>query len=505
MVEAREYQKEIFENAKDKNTLVVLPTGLGKTLIALMLTKDRLEKFPRSKILIMAPTRPLIEQHYYTFQKTLGDLYAEYVLITGKIKSEDRIKKMWTATIIFSTPQCIANDLKRGVISLEDFSLLVFDEAHRAVKDYSYVYVSNKYKMQGINKRVLALTASPGHEEEKIKKICETLDIEHIEIRNRESKDVKEYIQEMKLDIVRVDMPPEFELIKDKIKEIYAKKIEELQNRKILFDRPTKTNLLELQKRIFNAVNSGNKNFNLLKGLSLCVQAIKLQYALELLETQGITPFYLYLQKLLKESEEGRKASLAITKTEIFKSVYLVTAKLKAENFEHPKQEKLIEVLNEILGEKNKKIIVFTQYRDTVNKIKERLNQNKINAEIFVGQAKRRNIGMSQKEQKIILDKFKENKINVLISTSIGEEGLDIPEVDAVIFYEPIPSAIRQIQRRGRTARLKPGKVIVLMTRSTRDEVYYYASKAKERKMNTAIESLKQKFTKKQQSNLNDF
>ena len=171
MVEAREYQKEIFENAKDKNTLVVLPTGLGKTLIALMLTKDRLEKFPRSKILIMAPTRPLIEQHYYTFQKTLGDLYAEYVLITGKIKSEDRIKKMWTATIIFSTPQCIANDLKRGVISLEDFSLLVFDEAHRAVKDYSYVYVSNKYKMQGINKRVLALTASPGHEEEKIKKI----------------------------------------------------------------------------------------------------------------------------------------------------------------------------------------------------------------------------------------------------------------------------------------------------------------------------------------------
>ena len=112
---------------------------------------------------------------------------------------------------------------------------------------------------------------------------------------------------------------------------------------------------------------------------------------------------------------------------------------------------------------------------------------------------------MSQKEQKIILDKFKENKINVLISTSIGEEGLDIPEVDAVIFYEPIPSAIRQIQRRGRTARLKPGKVIVLMTRRTRDEVYYYASKAKERKMNTAIESLKQKFTKKQQSNLNGF
>ena len=97
---------------------------------------------------------------------------------------------------------------------------------------------------------------------------------------------------------------------------------------------------------------------------------------------------------------------------------------------------------------------------------------------------------------------FKEGKINVLVATSIGEEGLDIPEVNAVIFYEPVPSAIRKIQRQGRTARLMPGKLVILITRKTRDESYHYASLAKERKMHGILRDLSENFRKKSSKNI---
>jgi ERCC4-related helicase len=54
---------------------------------------------------------------------------------------------------------------------------------------------------------------------------------------------------------------------------------------------------------------------------------------------------------------------------------------------------------------------------------------------------------MSQEEQSAVLESFRNGEFDVLVATSIAEEGLDIPEVDLVVFYEPIPSEIRYIQR----------------------------------------------------------
>ena len=93
-----------------------------------------------------------------------------------------------------------------------------------------------------------------------------------------------------------------------------------------------------------------------------------------------------------------------------------------------------------------------------------------------------------------MIEKFRAGEINVLVATSIAEEGLDIPEVNEVIFYEPIPSAIRTIQRTGRTARLSKGKLKILVTKKTLDEVFHYAAYHKEKKMYKAIETIKQNF-----------
>ena len=175
-----------------------------------------------------------------------------------------------------------------------------------------------------------------------------------------------------------------------------------------------------------------------------------------------------------------------------------MVTKLHENRYEHPKLHKLREIaLEEIKQNSNAKLLIFSQYRDTVSRIVQELKANNIKSEIFIGQAKKKLLdGLSQKEQQLILYKFKTGEINALVSTSIGEEGLDIPEVNAVIFYEPIPSAIRKIQRAGRTARLKPGKLIILMTKQTRDEIYHWAAYHKEKKMYSALDSVKKDLEK---------
>ena len=102
---------------------------------------------------------------------------------------------------------------------------------------------------------------------------------------------------------------------------------------------------------------------------------------------------------------------------------------------------------------------------------------------------------MSQKEQIGMLDKFKGGEFNTIVMTSVGEEGLDIPSVDLVIFYEPIPSAIRHIQTRGRTGRQEKGRVIILMAKDTRDEGYRWSAHHKEKRMHKTLDKIKNKLT----------
>ena len=498
-ISPRQYQEEIYQTCKEKNCLVVLPTGIGKTLIGLMLSVHRLIKHPDKKIVFLAPTRPLAQQHLDYFKKHLPELFATMELFTGKTPALQR-KKLWqNAEIIFSTPQCISNDLKKNLYSLQDTSLLIEDECHRCIKNYAYTYVAEKYKEQSQNPHILGLTASPGHEKQKIKKICSNLNIKAVELRTRDSEDVKQYLQELKFEIVKLDFPEKFKKIKDLLLIIYNKKIQELRNRKLLFGPPSKTALIELQKRIFRVIAGGQRHFNIFAGASACAISIKLQHLIELLETQTLTSSQQYFQNLFDQAKQKKSKAVSqlINKKE-FNQAYTLLIDLISKKIEHPKLEKLTEIITKEIKNKSKKVIIFAQYRDTVTKIAKTLNLIEgINARVFVGQAKKGkgkepgSSGLSQKEQQALIREFSLGKVNILCSTSIGEEGLDIPEVHMVIFYEPIPSAIRQIQRRGRTARLQKGKLIILLTKATRDEAYYWAAFNKEKKMHKAINSIK--------------
>lgn len=488
----RLYQQSVFANATKYNTLVVLPTGLGKTGIALMMAVHRIKMYPQSKILFLAPTKPLVEQHYKTFKKHLD---IDPVILTGSITPEKRTKLFNDHQVIISTPQGIQNDVISNRINLQKVSLIIFDEAHRATGEYSYVFLAHKYETDAIKPRILALTASPGSDKETITEVMKNLNIEHIEVKTEDDLDVKQYVQQTDISWLEVKLPEEFNKIILNLKELVKSKLQEiaLLGYTDKIEGQSKKQILRLQLELQSRRSSGEQGFEVLKAISLAAEAIKAEHLLELVETQGITPAYFYIQDIQSHAiKQTSKAVQNLVNDTYFKAANYLITELKEQNIEHPKLEKLVGIIRSSVEEnKHIKIIVFNQFRDQATKIREELNKLNISNELFFGQAKKKGKGLSQKEQKRIIEQFEDEEFNVLIATSVAEEGLDIPSVDKVIFYEPIPSAIRTVQRRGRTGRQDTGTVLVLVAKNTRDEAYRWSAHHKENRMFRAIKEIK--------------
>ncbi len=497
--EPRLYQQTILGTSVQRNTMVVLPTGLGKTLVFLMLADYRLRCFPKSKILMLAPTKPLAQQHMTAAEAHLELPVKNMALMTGETAPEKREELWKVSNLIFSTPQTIENDILSGKVQLEDVSLLCFDECHRAVGDYSYGWIAKQYLAKARFPRVLGLTASPGSEIEKIEEVCKNLGIEDIEVRTYEDNDVKPYVKEIAMEMQEVTLPERFKQVKGYLETCFKRKIDVVsellgEQAKLNF-RVSKKEILELQHALHASLTS-DPDPRVLKAISVVAEALKVHHALELLETQGSFALHSYLTRISEESKTSKvKAVKNLVEDPDFKASLYLTEQLIQEGIEHPKFERLIKIIDtETQANQMVKIIVFNHYRDSAKRLEGALNQlPHTKAKLFVGQAKHDGTGMSQKVQKEILDQFRNSEFNVLISTSIGEEGLDIPRVDLVVFYEPVPSAIRSIQRRGRTGRQEQGRVIVLVTKDTRDVAYRYSSQRKERRMYYLLKEIKQR------------
>lgn len=496
-IEKRLYQIELAGKALNNSSLVVLPTGLGKTAVSLLVIASKIDE---GKCLVLSPTKPLVEQHCSFFRNSLEIENQKIQVLTGEVQPEER-KKLWQkARLVVATPQVIKNDLLSNRISLRNIAHLTFDEAHRAVGDYAYVFIAEKYAKEAKNKNILGITASPGSEKTKIKEICENLFLENIEVRTEKDSSVKPYIHEKNINWRKVSLPEEIEEAKEHLEKLLKDKMKQLK--KLGYSKTTSKNvsknkLLEIQSKLQAALNNQgpNPSGKTYTGLSYQAEAFKLRHLIDLLETEGIDPAKKYIKKIESEanSSGGSKAARRLSEELEFKK-----SKHKLEKFEkrHPKIDECVEVVKKEL-EKNpsSRIIVFSEYRQTAEQLKEVLNNeiSQANAVRFVGQANKENDkGLTQKEQVEIIDDFSNGDYNVLVGTSVAEEGLDIPSTDTVIFYEPVPSEIRTIQRKGRTGRVRKGKVVVLITQNTKDEGFFWASKKREDKMEEAMENLKE-------------
>ncbi|AEG19403.1 DEAD/DEAH box helicase [Methanobacterium paludis] len=486
-IESRLYQQILAAGVLKKgNSMIVAPTALGKTIVAALVAAERLKKFPDSKVLVLAPSKPLVIQHEESFREFLK---VSTTSLTGAITPSKRVKRWFDSQIICATPQTVEADVISGRYSIEDVSLLVFDECHRGVGAYSYVYLASKYTTDGKNPLILGLTASPGWDDEKIGSVCENLFIKDVVIKSEEDADVVPYFNPVDVKWVKVELKPELKDIKSHMDKALKARLKTLKRMGIIRSvSVSKKDVLaakaSAQRRIGSSANPPKKCF---LAISILAAVLNLLHSLELLETQGISNLHSYFGRLRKKRT---KASKGLMNDPEFHTAMELTEKAYENGIEHPKLEKLIKILKNELKNPESRIIVFTQFRDTVNKAYDKCMENNINAVKFFGQASRdTEKGLTQKKQKEIIKNFKKGVYDVLISTSVAEEGIDIPSVDLVVLYEPVPSEIRMIQRRGRTGRKNKGRMIILMTKGTRDEAYYWSSSNKEKKMKKQLSS----------------
>lgn len=497
-IEARLYQQVLAADVLKKgNTMIVAPTALGKTIVATLVAADRLEKVKNSKILVLAPSKPLAIQHESTFKEFLTVPCSS---ITGAVKTDERVKRWEESQIICATPQTVESDLLKGRYSLKDVSLVVFDECHHGVGSYSYVYLASRYVKESKFNLILGLTASPGSDKEKIKEVCDNLYIQSIVVKTEEDNDVRPYFNPVAIDWVRVKMSSELEKIKTHVDKALKIRLKGLKNMGVI--RTVSVNKLDILKargRVQSAIaRSVNPKKECFQAISILSAVINIQHSQELIETQGVVTFNKYVARLRKKKTKAAKS--LIQDPNFGKAIYLAREAEK-HGLEHPKLKKVTDIIKKELGQngqtklqsdryvkdadqKSSKIMVFTQYRDSLEMIHQKLEKEGIKSAKFFGQASRDGEkGLTQKEQKEIIKSFKIGEYDVLLSTSVAEEGIDIPAVDLVILYEPVPSEVRMIQRRGRTGRKRSGRVKVLITNGTRDEGYYWASVNKERRM----------------------
>ncbi len=459
-IEKRDYQVNLAEQAITENCMIVLPTGLGKTTIALQVISEYLSK--GKGILFLAPTRVLVNQHFEFLKQNLT--IEDISIITGEDTVQKRTK-LWMNSIICATPEITRNDLERQIVDPTQFGLIIFDEAHRTIGDYAYSTIAEKFT--NLDVRILGMTATLPSEKEKATEIITRLNISSVAERNENSSDVKPYTQETDTKWVNVELTPEMKIIQQLLKDSLDERYDTMKKYGLQLNGQQSLSAL-LRARQF--VLHHNK-----RCAKPLFTAIRIHYALTMLEAHGITTFLKFCKRTQSKKGVGIKELFEVDPN-FTKAVHLAKeAELKG--IEHPKIQKLEEILKSVPG----KALIFSSYRDSVDVIFKNLNQMGIKSGILIG--KSGETGLKQKKQIETVQKFRDGEYQVLVATRVGEEGLDISEVNQVIFYDNIPSSIRFIQRRGRTGRKNSGNLTVLITKDTIDERYYWIGK---RKMNTA-------------------
>ena len=457
-VEKRDYQTSLAQQAIAENCIVVLPTGLGKTAVAVHVISEYLTR-GKGGIVFLAPTRVLVNQHYeFLKQKlTLDDIS----LVTGEDTVQKRTKMWNNSSVVCATPEIARNDLNREIVFASQFDLVIFDEVHRTVGDYAYSGIAQRFEDSPA--RIVGMTATLPSEKEKATEILTRLRISCVAEKTEDSPDVKPYTHETENKWVEVELPPELKVIQKLIKLALDERYATLRRNGLeLTSQQSLSALLRIRPIVLN------RNRRSAKPL---FAAIRIHYALNMLEVHGVTPFLKFCERARAKGGAGATELLDIDPN--FSRAIHLANKAKSDGIEHSKIPELKKLIEAVPG----KALIFTSYRDSVDLIYSKLTELGISAGILIG--KSGDAGLKQKKQVETVQNFRDGVFRVLVATRVGEEGLDIAEVNQVIFYDNVPSSVRFIQRRGRTARKGTGRLVIMIAKNTLDERYYWIGKRK--------------------------
>ncbi|KKY24942.1 putative atp-dependent dna helicase mph1 [Phaeomoniella chlamydospora] len=508
----RDYQFNITQRGLYHNTLVALPTGLGKTFIAATIMLNWYRWTKDAQIVFVAPTKPLVAQQVEACFNVVGIPRSDTTMLTGHIQPALRAQEWLTKRVFFMTPQTLQHDLASGICDPKKIVLLVVDEAHRATGNYAYVEVVRFLRRFNTSFRVLALTATPGSSVESVQDVIDGLDISRVEIRTEDSLDIRQYVHRRNIELEVFDYSEEVTMIMELFSKSLQPILNKLNSQNAYWSKdPMALTAFGLTKARQQWMSSevGRRAPHGLKGMVNTIFSLlaSLAHAVDLLKFHGIGPFFRKMVDFRSETFENNKSgkyAKEVANNEHFKKMMnRLQAWINNDDFVgHPKLFFLKTiVLNHFLDAgdgtgaaagrppSDTRIMIFVHFRDSAEEVTRILKRHQpmVRPHVFVGQAgSKGSEGMDQKTQLDIIEKFKSGIYNTIVATSIGEEGLDIGEVDLIVCYDSSSSPIRMLQRMGRTGRKRAGQIHLLLMRG-KEEDSYMKAKDNYEKMQTMI------------------
>ncbi|BFI25467.1 fanconi anemia group M protein [Marchantia polymorpha subsp. ruderalis] len=476
-VPCRTYQFNITKVALFSNTLVSLPTGLGKTLIAAAVMYNYFRWFPTGKIIFAAPSRPLVVQQIEACHKVVGIPQDMTIDMTGDMSPPVRAEYWQSRRVFFVTPQCLEKDIQSGTCTSRQIVCLVIDEAHRATGNYSYCVIVRQLLQAKINYRLLALTATPGSKQVTIQAVVDNLQISCLEYRNEHDPDVSQYTHNRKIELIEVPMNAASNQVKDLLIEVLQPIVYRLCGYRVFYNRDiarlTPFEFIQAREKFRQAPppaipQNDYSQVEIYFGLG-----ITLTHIFKLLFTHGMRPAYEMLQQKLQQGVLKRLGG-----NDKMRHLQSVMKQIVGHGAPSPKLDKVVEIISTHFSAHDPtktRVIIFTNFRESVKDIMEILAARctDVKAMEFIGQSSgKASKGQSQKTQQAVLQKFRAGGFNTIVATSIAEEGLDIMEVDLVICFDANISPLRMIQRMGRTGRKRDGRVVVLACEGAEKEGY---------------------------------
>ncbi|XP_011802477.1 PREDICTED: interferon-induced helicase C domain-containing protein 1 [Colobus angolensis palliatus] len=517
-LQLRPYQMEVAQPALEgKNIIICLPTGSGKTRVAVYIAKDHLDKKKKAsepgKVIVLVNKVLLVEQLFHKEFKPFLKKWYRVIGLSGdtqlKISFPEVVK---SCDIIISTAQILENSLlnlengEDAGVQLSDFSLIIIDECHHTNKEAVYNNIMRHYLMQKLknnrlkkeNKpviplpQILGLTASPGvggatkqaKAEEHILKLCANLDAFTI-------KTVKENLDQLKNQIQ--EPCKKFAIADDTREDPFKEKLLEIMTRIQTYcqmspmsdfgTQPYEQWAIQMEKK---AAKEGNRKDR------VCAEHLrKYNEALQINDTIRMIDAYNHLETFYNEekdkkfavteddSDEGGddeycdgdededdlRKPLKLDETDRFlMTLFFENNKMLKKLAENPEyeNEKLTKLRNTIMEqytrtEESARGIIFTKTRQSAYALSQWITENEKFAEVGVKAHHLIGAGhssefkpMTQNEQKEVISKFRTGKINLLIATTVAEEGLDIKECNIVIRYGLVTNEIAMVQARGR-------------------------------------------------------
>jgi Fanconi anemia group M protein len=522
-----DYQASAARASIGRNTLLVLPTGLGKTIVALLHVQSILGSVQEGLCIMMAPTKALLVQHLELFKAHLGLGDAGLAIVDGETTPDNR-RDFYKGlggrrVVLFMTPQTVLHDLEKGRIPREWVVDIVVDEAHHATRGDPYALVYAYLREHGVSPRVLAMTASPGETEQRIVDVCQNLGINPADsiIKTRDDLDVAPHVYKLDVKRYAVDLTPEYEQVRAALVAVLREpctwlesagiavgiegisgdslRLPSMQSLQALFEKhapgmPARGALDDDEDPAVDpdpepapdvdpdevAMQGPVVPASRWEVVSRLALAMKARHCVELVETQGFPALVAYHEKQVAKLEsEPSKATVALLQHPQYRSALLAVGKLVSDGSpaaRHPKLEALASVMEAFVREHpTSRCIVFTKYRASIPMLVAHLSGVKgVEARRFVGQgdASPKDKGMDRETQQAVLREFKETRsFNVLVATKAAEEGLDVADCDMVAFYEATASVIQFIQRQGRAGRRRDGTIAIMLANGTADQL----------------------------------